>query len=178
MPSRFKTLIAALALIVSVLAVGHRLYGGHHGPRLAGSPVIGEPVQVIHGPVTGLPIPAHAEIAYEGFISPDDRIDEGPLGEWTGYYCSGKSPQPVIRVESMLLGEGEASTPSIASEFSTPLIDPDPAGVAKWYRVDPSLCIWRNGGWAPLNAQDAPPEPASAESTPADATPTDAPAPK
>jgi hypothetical protein len=83
-----------------------------------------------------------------------------------------------IRVESMLLGKGEASTPSIASEFSTPLIDPDPAGVAKWYRVDPSLCIWRNGGWAPLNAQDAPPEPASAESTPAEATPADAPAPK
>ena len=83
-----------------------------------------------------------------------------------------------IRVESMLLGEGEASTPSIASEFSTPLIDPDPAGVAKWYRVDPSLCIWRNGGWAPLNAQDAPSEPASAESTPAEATPTDDPAPK
>ena len=45
MPSRFKTLIAAIALIVSVIAVGQRLWGGHHGPRLAGSPVIGEPVQ-------------------------------------------------------------------------------------------------------------------------------------
>jgi 4-hydroxy-3-polyprenylbenzoate decarboxylase len=49
--------------------------------------LLGEPVEVIAGPVTGLPIPANAEIAFEGFISPDDLIDEGPLGEWTGYYA-------------------------------------------------------------------------------------------
>jgi UbiD family decarboxylase len=35
----------------------------------------GKPVEVIEGPVTGLPIPANAEIAFEGFISPDDLID-------------------------------------------------------------------------------------------------------
>jgi hypothetical protein len=69
-----------------------------------------------------------------------------------------------IRVESMLLGSGESSAPSIASEFATPLIDPDPAAVAKWYRVDPALCIWRSGGWVPLNAQDA-----STPSTPSNA---------
>src|SRR5438552_7185790 len=32
--------------------------------------LIGEPVEVIAGPRTGLPIPAHAEIAFEGFIHP------------------------------------------------------------------------------------------------------------
>ena len=35
--------------------------------------LIGEPVEVIAGPRTGLPIPAHAEIAFEGFIHPNDR---------------------------------------------------------------------------------------------------------
>ena len=36
----------------------------------------------------GLPVPANAEIAFEGFIHPDDEMQEGPLGEWTGYYAS------------------------------------------------------------------------------------------
>jgi 4-hydroxy-3-polyprenylbenzoate decarboxylase len=64
--------------------------------------LLGEPVQVIKGPKTGLPIPAHAEIAFEGFIHPNDKIDEGPLGEWTGYYAGGLKKEPVIRIETMM----------------------------------------------------------------------------
>ena len=64
--------------------------------------LLGEPVQVILGPKTGLPIPAHAEIAFEGFIHPNDKIDEGPLGEWTGYYAGGLKKEPAIRVETMM----------------------------------------------------------------------------
>ena len=64
--------------------------------------LLGEPVEVIMGPKTGLPIPAHAEIAFEGFIHPNDLIDEGPLGEWTGYYAGGLKKEPAIRVETMM----------------------------------------------------------------------------
>ena len=64
--------------------------------------LLGEPVEVIKGPETGLPIPAHAEIAFEGFIHPNDKIDEGPLGEWTGYYAGGLKKEPAIRVETMM----------------------------------------------------------------------------
>jgi UbiD family decarboxylase len=60
----------------------------------------GQPLEVIHGPLTGLPIPAHAEIAFEGFVHPNDLIDEGPLGEWTGYYAGGLKKEPAIRVET------------------------------------------------------------------------------
>ena len=55
-----------------------------------------------HRAATGLPIPAHAEIAFEGFIHPNDKIDEGPLGEWTGYYAGGLKKEPAIRVETMM----------------------------------------------------------------------------
>src|SRR5215831_8001032 len=64
--------------------------------------LIGEPVEILDGPRTGLPIPAHAEIAFEGFVHPDDLIDEGPLGEWTGYYAGGRKKEPKIRVESFM----------------------------------------------------------------------------
>ena len=64
--------------------------------------LLGESVEVIHGPSTGLPIPAGAEIAFEGRIHPGDVIDEGPLGEWTGYYASGTNKEPAIRIETLM----------------------------------------------------------------------------
>jgi 4-hydroxy-3-polyprenylbenzoate decarboxylase len=75
-------------------------YGKNEYDAVGG--MMGKPVEVVLGPQTGLPIPANAEIAFEGYISPDDRIEEGPFGEWTGYYAGGKEMQPVIRIETFM----------------------------------------------------------------------------
>ena len=64
--------------------------------------LLGEAVEVIEGPATGLPIPANAEIAFEGWVHPGDLIDEGPLGEWTGYYAGGAAKEPAIRIETLM----------------------------------------------------------------------------
>jgi UbiD family decarboxylase len=61
----------------------------------------GAPVEVISGPVTGLPIPANAEIAIEGFVQPGNEKIEGPFGEWTGYYGSDIRPEPVLDVKAV-----------------------------------------------------------------------------
>lgn len=46
----------------------------------------GEPVDIVKGQLTGLPIPAAAEIVIEGEIDPENLRNEGPFGEYTGYY--------------------------------------------------------------------------------------------
>ncbi|MBM4298526.1 MAG: UbiD family decarboxylase, partial [Deltaproteobacteria bacterium] len=61
--------------------------------------VRGEPIEMIQGEITGLPIPAHAEIALEGFITTDEWAKEGPYGEWMGYYQDGYPQDRVIRIE-------------------------------------------------------------------------------
>ena len=64
---------------------------------------IGRPVDVIPGKVTGLPIPADAELVFEGFMPPpeqDSRM-EGPFGEWPGYYASDARPEPVVHVKAI-----------------------------------------------------------------------------
>jgi 4-hydroxy-3-polyprenylbenzoate decarboxylase len=61
----------------------------------------GSPVEVIKAPVTGLPIPANAEIVIEGFVEPDKFRTEGPFGEWTGYYATGAAEEPVIDVKAI-----------------------------------------------------------------------------
>ena len=63
--------------------------------------VKGAPIDVIKGPVTGLPMPAQAEIVVEGFIAPGDVGEEGPFGEWTGYYASGHRAEPIMQVEAV-----------------------------------------------------------------------------
>jgi len=58
----------------------------------------GAPIEVFPGPRTGLPIPAHAEIVFEGHLPPQVTLAEGPFGEFTGYYASDARPAPVMEV--------------------------------------------------------------------------------
>ncbi len=61
----------------------------------------GKPYDVIKGQFTGLPIPANAEAVLEGFAYPGVTAEEGPFGEWTGYYASGHRAEPVIEVKAI-----------------------------------------------------------------------------
>ncbi len=63
--------------------------GGHRG----------RPFEVIRSRAHGLPMPAQAEIVLEGAISPNETRREGPFGEFMGYYASGASEQPIVRIE-------------------------------------------------------------------------------
>jgi 4-hydroxy-3-polyprenylbenzoate decarboxylase len=75
-------------------------YGKNEYEAVGG--LLGEPVEIINMPRTGLPVPANAEIAFEGLIHPDDKVLEGPLGEWTGYYAGGQREEPAIRIETLM----------------------------------------------------------------------------
>jgi 4-hydroxy-3-polyprenylbenzoate decarboxylase len=62
----------------------------------------GKPVNVVKGVYTGFPVPADAEIVIEGDTVKGDVLDEGPFGEWTGYYCSNTVQRPCVRVKSIM----------------------------------------------------------------------------
>ena len=79
---------------------------GHSEMEVSGG-LMGRPLDVVRGPITGLPIPASSEIAIEGEVPPpsEEARDEGPFGEWPGYYSGGTTgtgeKQPVIRVKAI-----------------------------------------------------------------------------
>jgi UbiD family decarboxylase len=85
-------LLAVLAGIETKAGVGEL--------NVAGA-IRGEPVKVIRGPITGLPIPADAEIVLEGWVRQGYEKYEGPFGEGTGYYAGGQNMVPVIEVEAV-----------------------------------------------------------------------------
>ncbi len=63
--------------------------GGHRG----------RPFETIRSECYGLPMPAHSEIILEGAMHAGDVRAEGPFGEFTGYYASAVSDEPVVRIE-------------------------------------------------------------------------------
>ena len=63
------------------------------------SGIKGSPIELFNSDLTGLPLPAHAEIIIEGHLYPDETFAEGPFGEFTGYYGRPSGATPYMRVE-------------------------------------------------------------------------------
>lgn len=63
----------------------------------------GRAIEMCDGPVTGLPLPARAEIILEGRLVPPSEmtLPEGPFGEFTGYYAADARPAPVMDVTAV-----------------------------------------------------------------------------
>jgi 4-hydroxy-3-polyprenylbenzoate decarboxylase len=62
----------------------------------------GSPVEIVRSRLTGLPIPARAEIVLEGEIDPETLREEGPFGEFIGYYTDElikPIPKPALEVK-------------------------------------------------------------------------------
>ncbi len=60
----------------------------------------GEPIEVVKTETNGLPVPATAEIVVEGEVDADKFMEEGPFGEYTGYYSGvGTDPRNYIDVK-------------------------------------------------------------------------------
>lgn len=65
----------------------------------------GEPCEVFKSDLTGLMLPANAEIILEGYVDPTDLREEGPFGEYTGYYSGAKGeewPKQVLHIQRIL----------------------------------------------------------------------------
>jgi len=96
----------------------------------------GEPIEVIESDLTGLPIPAHAEIVAEGFINPDPKSyrDEGPFGEYPGYYSPGRQPRPWIDVKRILYRNQPI--------FWAELIGRPPSANVNIHALDKTATLW------------------------------------
>jgi len=61
----------------------------------------GKPVEVVRGKITGLPMPANAEIVLEGYVNMDRIEPEGPFGDWTGTYTEKGRTNPVVEIKAI-----------------------------------------------------------------------------
>ena len=61
----------------------------------------GAPIEVFESDVTGLLLPANAEIIVEGYAHPNKEFTEGPFGEFTGYYARPEDSAPYIEISTV-----------------------------------------------------------------------------
>jgi UbiD family decarboxylase len=79
--------------------------------------LMGRPVELTEAEFVSLPIPATAEIVIEGFAHPGETAEEGPLGEFTGYYGNVRSPQPVIDIKAVHCRRSPIMTAALMARY-------------------------------------------------------------
>jgi 4-hydroxy-3-polyprenylbenzoate decarboxylase len=114
---------------------------------------LGKPIKIIRGELTGLPIPADAELAFEGFMPPpeEETRPEGPFAEWPGYYATDAGAEPVVRVgaiyhrnDPILIGQPPAKP-------TFPGRQPSLGGMAAiWDALEAAGVPGITGVWKPL----------------------------
>jgi UbiD family decarboxylase len=77
----------------------------------------GEAVEVFESPVTGLLLPANAEIIIEGEMRPGNNAMEGPFGEFTGYYGRPEASTPIIDVKCVRYRSKPILTCALMSDY-------------------------------------------------------------
>jgi UbiD family decarboxylase len=76
----------------------------------------GAPIEVFESDVTGLPLPARAEIIVEGFVYPNETFAEGPFGEFTGYYGRPSGDTPYVRIERVRFRDNPTLTCALMAD--------------------------------------------------------------
>ena len=77
----------------------------------------GAGVEVFESPVTGLLLPANAEIIIEGEMRPGNVAMEGPFGEFTGYYGRPEASTPIIDVKCVRYRSNPILTCALMADY-------------------------------------------------------------
>ncbi|MDR2240532.1 MAG: UbiD family decarboxylase [Zoogloeaceae bacterium] len=77
----------------------------------------GAPIEVFKSDVTGLTLPANAEIIIEGFSYPDKTCEEGPFGEFTGYYGRPGGATPYIDIKCIRYRNKPIVTSALMADY-------------------------------------------------------------
>ena len=76
----------------------------------------GSPIEIFKSDVTGLDLPAHADIIVEGYAYPDKTAPEGPFGEFTGYYGRPGGATPYIDIKAVRYRNDPVVTGALMSD--------------------------------------------------------------
>lgn len=80
------------------------------------SGISGAPIEIFMSDVTGLPLPAGAEIIIEGFAYPNASFAEGPFGEFTGYYGRPSGDTPYVKLEKVRFRDNPTLTCALMAD--------------------------------------------------------------
>jgi 4-hydroxy-3-polyprenylbenzoate decarboxylase len=97
--------------------------------------IAGAPLEVVQGKTTDLVFPARAEIVIEGVIRANVTRQEGPFGEFTGYYGRPEAACPLVEVTAVHHRDQPILTNALMSDYPS-------CEMALFYAVTKSARLW------------------------------------
>ncbi len=88
-----------LALQYTAATMGSQMPENADELAVAGG-LCGRPLSVVKAVTQDLLLPAETEIVLEGYMSPDEMIEEGPFGEFVGYMAPA-APSPIFQITAI-----------------------------------------------------------------------------
>ncbi len=129
--------VVAYGIDPILFMTGAQVFGAQESELDAAGGLLGEGVQLTEGVAVDLPIPARAELAIEGVLHKGDRAEEGPLGEFTGYYGGARAPQPVIEVKALHMRREPILTAALMARYPA-------CEIGAYYAIMRSARIWES----------------------------------
>ncbi len=109
--------VAAYGIDPVLFMVGAQTFAANESELDVAGGLMGRPVELTAAEYVSLPIPANAEMVIEGLLHHGDNEEEGPLGEFTGYYGGVRSPQPVIEVKAVHCRRSPIMTAALMARY-------------------------------------------------------------
>src|SRR6266481_3215429 len=109
--------VSAYGIDPALFMVGAQSFAANESELDVAGGLMGRPVELTEAEFVSLPIPATAEIVIEGFAHPGDTAEEGPLGEFTGYYGNVRSPQPIIDIKAVHCRRSPIMTAALMARY-------------------------------------------------------------
>ncbi len=109
--------VAVWGIMPALMIVGSQTFGKTTTELDFAGGMMGEPLEMVRGQMTDLPIPARSEIAIEGILRPNATRLEGPFGEFTGYYGRPEDYAPVVEVTAMHFRDDPILTNALMADY-------------------------------------------------------------
>ena len=109
--------VAAYGIDPVLFMLAAQVFGAKESELDVAGGMMGRGVELTDAETVSLPIPARAELVIEGTVRDGDVLDEGPLGEFTGYYGRERSPQPVIDVTALHMRQRPILTAALMAKY-------------------------------------------------------------
>lgn len=129
--------VVAYGIDPILFMTGAQVFGAQESELDAAGGLLGEGIALTDGVAVDLPIPARAEIVIEGLLQPGERQEEGPLGEFTGYYGGARAPQPVIDVKALHMRRDPILTAALMARYPA-------CEIGAYYAIMRSARIWES----------------------------------
>jgi len=109
--------VAAYGIDPVLFMLAAQVFGAKESELDVAGGMMGRAVELTDAECVSLPIPANAEFVIEGLLHQGDVEDEGPLGEFTGYYGRERAPQPVIEVKAVHYRRNPILTAALMAKY-------------------------------------------------------------